>query len=1198
MREDQARNLVKKTLEKPFDKVQFGILLKNLLNKMDETKAFRKPQTGQYIAEAFRDSVKSLDRIGQYKNRNADRREEVIDILIVHLKKEVSLKTARTTQRNYIARYLKEDRGGQLKDGALVAFVSPGGEDWRFSFVQIDYRFDEQGKIKDELTPARRHSFLVGENERSHTAQSALVPLLKNDDQNPSLKDLEEAFSVEKATKEFFEKYRSLFLTLKETLDKTIEKDKNIKAEFENKGIKSSDFSKKLLGQIVFLYFLQKKGWFGVERGAEWGTGSKDFLREELFNRRDEIYKSQGPGISKNFFNDILEPLFYEALSKEHEDDYYSRFDRRIPFLNGGLFEPLRGYDWVNKDILLPDSLFSNKNQTKEGDGGDGILDVFDRYNFTVNEDEPLEKEVAVDPEMLGKVFENLLEVKDRKSKGTYYTPREIVHYMCQESLINYLAEELKGNVKKEEVEKFIKISDSSVEHDAVYQERQNLRKEAACLEPPETSATERDKEAAKGGKRHPDNKIHGKAGGKARGRYGESGLPAKIRENAGLIDEKLAEIRVCDPAVGSGAFPVGMMNEIVRARTALTPFIASPPDKGGQGGVPPENTAGQGGLRTPYHFKRHAVEHGLYGADIDSGAVEIAKLRLWLSLVVDEEDRKTVQPLPNLNYKMVCGDSLLGLNKDDGLGTKDGFYELNIKEFHKKKRLYFNETSVSKKKKLKEEINKLMESLFRTNGVQSKENPQNSNSAGEAARAATKPFDFEMYFSEVFQEKGGFDIVIANPPYLKERNNKSRFELIKQTEWGKKWYQGKMDYWYFFLHRAIDISKESGSISFITSRYWLNSSGAKKLIARVKSKLAFAAFADIGKLKVFDEVAGQHMAAVYLKGRRDTFIYRKLTNNLSDLDKIKENENLKIKLLSNSKVFSDDHIRLTVDKLNYRGVVPLGNVFDVSQGIVQNPDKVSRKSAEKYNLPAGKGVFVLSDKELNELSLTKNEKSFVKLFFEESDVQKYLVSGAKRKRLLYLTKENCQSISQYPQLKQHLQKYKKIMLSRRETRAGKIKWFHLHWPRKNYYFNREKIVLPGMFDVPRAGYQKTEGYFGLSSNIIIAKSDKYKLKFLLAILNSQLAQYWFRNHGKKRGIGADIGVSKLREFPVKKTAYKTQKPLIDLIDKILAITKTEDYLQNPAKQASVQEYEKQIDKLVYKLYSLSPEEIKIIEDS
>ncbi|GAF98108.1 unnamed protein product, partial [marine sediment metagenome] len=205
-------------------------------------------------------------------------------------------------------------------------------------------------------------------------------------------------------------------------------------------GVNTIDFAKKLLGQVVFLYFLQKKGWFGVERDAEWGTGTKHFLRE-LFDKKHGDYN--------NFFNDVLEHLFYDALrdDRSYNDYYYGRFNCKIPFLNGGLFDPIGGYDWVHTDILLPNELFSNQNKTKESDTGNGILDIFDRYNFTVKEDEPLEKEVAIDPEMLGKVFENLLKVKDRKSKGSYYTPREIVHYMCQQSLIKYLYTELKKGV-------------------------------------------------------------------------------------------------------------------------------------------------------------------------------------------------------------------------------------------------------------------------------------------------------------------------------------------------------------------------------------------------------------------------------------------------------------------------------------------------------------------------------------------------------------------------------------------------------------------------------------------------------------------------------------------------------------------------------------------------------------------------------
>ncbi|MDP2789100.1 MAG: class I SAM-dependent DNA methyltransferase, partial [bacterium] len=426
MDKKQAQTLIKETFESSFDKNRFVGFVKNLLNDVEEATFVYK---GNYIPDAYEQYINTLERIGKYTDG-----EHKIDILIAKLKKETSIERARTMQRNFVAWYLNGSRGGELKDAALVAFVAPNEEDWRFSLVKMDYRFEESKKgrmrVKEEFTPARRWSFLVGVNENSHTAQSQLVGLVTDDERNPTIAQLEEAFNIEKVTKEFFEKYRELFLWTEETLEDIVKKDKKIKGDFEDKGVETVDFSKKLLGQVVFLYFLQKKGWFGVRRDAEWGTGPKNFLRE-LFEGKHGTYK--------NFFNDILEPLFYEALARERDDDFYSRFNCKIPFLNGGLFDPINNYDWVHTDIFLPNELFSNTYKTKEGDKGNGILDIFDRYNFTVKEDEPLEKEVAVDPEMLGKVFENLLEVSDRKSKGTYYTPREIVHYMCQQSLINYL---------------------------------------------------------------------------------------------------------------------------------------------------------------------------------------------------------------------------------------------------------------------------------------------------------------------------------------------------------------------------------------------------------------------------------------------------------------------------------------------------------------------------------------------------------------------------------------------------------------------------------------------------------------------------------------------------------------------------------------------------------------------------------------
>ena len=731
MRKESAVQLVENTFRSSFSEERFVPFIKNFLNEIDQDNSLSSGESE--IPSSYKEYIKQYKRLGQYE----DPAGETLDVLSVNLKRETSPKRARTMQRNFIGWYLKSQ--GYSKDNALVAFYHEDVEDWRFSYVKRSYRSeqDESGKIstEEELTPPRRFSFLVGRNEPSHTAQNQIVPILGNDKDNPTLSDIEKAFNVETVTDEFFKKYRDLFLDLNESLDGIAEKNPAIKADFESKEIDTVDFAKKLLSQIVFLYFLQKKGWLGVERGKEWGSGSKSFLRE-LFN---------GRGGDKNFFNDILEPLFYEALRYDRrvDDDYYSEFDCKIPFLNGGLFDPINNYDWVNTDICLPDELFSNKHKTKQGDVGDGILDVFDRYNFTVKEDEPLEREVAIDPEMLGKVFENLLEVKDRKSKGTYYTPREIVHYMCQESLINYLNTEFADSIEREDLKKLIKYSESFFESSSI-----------------EETGNKREIEL----------------------------LPRPIRQNAILIDKKLSSVRICDPAVGSGAFVVGMMNEIVGVRVALTPYFDDPEG------------------RTPYNFKRDAIQNCLYGVDIDSGAVEIAKLRLWLSLVVDEKDRKAIRPLPNLNYKIIQGNSLLGVEKD----------LFNIKlfnELEEKKLLYFNEENPGKKQLYEQRINELINRITSEN----------------------KEFDFNVYFSEIFHDSPkrqgkGFDIVIGNPPYVQLQEMKKDPVRKKYQEQKYKTFNPRGDIYCLFYEKGMGITRNKGVLCYISSNKWMRAGYGKKL--------------------------------------------------------------------------------------------------------------------------------------------------------------------------------------------------------------------------------------------------------------------------------------------------------------------------------------------------------------------------------
>jgi len=334
MNRDQANALVRQTFTQAFDKNRFRNFTLNLVNHIDDSKAFA-PRTGQYIKKAFEHHVHSLERFGTYTSPE----NEKLDVLIVHLTANSKLERARTAIRNFVADHLK---ARDEKDAALVAFVSPTEKQWRFSYVKMEYATveKESGKVGVEtrLTPARRFSYIVGEGESCHTAQTRFLDLLQDTETDPVLTDIEEAFSVEAVTKEFFTKYAELFEEIHTALEKLASKDKTLRDEFNAKNVSTVDFAKKLMGQIVFLYFLQKKGWLGVAKGQDWGTGPHDFLRR-LANGEHGTYD--------NFFNDVLEPLFYDTLATDRGHEAWdNHFKCRIPFLNGGLFESIGNYDW------------------------------------------------------------------------------------------------------------------------------------------------------------------------------------------------------------------------------------------------------------------------------------------------------------------------------------------------------------------------------------------------------------------------------------------------------------------------------------------------------------------------------------------------------------------------------------------------------------------------------------------------------------------------------------------------------------------------------------------------------------------------------------------------------------------------------------------------------------------------------------
>ncbi len=1157
MNPELARKIIGDTFKQGFDESRFHYFIRNLLNRIDETKK----QTWTLRKAAFEDYVNHFTRLGTY----TDPRGERIDVLVINLRKETTLARGRVTLRNFVADYLATGHG-QGKAAVIAAFVSPSEEDWRFSFVKLDFTFEKTdlGFVAERalLTPARRYSYLVGKNENCHTAQKQFLELLQTDTADPTVAQLEAAFSVEKVTREFFDHYRDLFEKTRDALKNFLAKQPAITTHFAERGIDNDDFAKKLLGQIVFLYFLQKKGWFGVERGKPWGSGRKDFIRH-LFSERAHFAHlvARKAGRESNFFNDILEPLFYDALSRPRleEDHYYPSFDCRIPFLNGGLFEPLFGYKWEETDILLPDTLFSNSEENDEGDIGTGVLDVFDRYNFTVNEAEPLEKEVAVDPEMLGKVFENLLPENVRHSSGTYYTPRVIVHYMCQQALLHYLA---------------ARASDIPQEDSALFL---RLAERFADFEAKETKA-------------HADKR-----------------LPETISQNATRVDDLLANVTVCDPAIGSGAFPVGMMHEIVRARMALTPSLEK------------QNAPAAKMDRSAYCLKRHAIHYSLYGVDLDPGAVEIAKLRLWLSMVVDEDDISDIQPLPNLDYKIMQGNSLL--EEFDGvrlldeklLQPPDTARESELEEtrariarlsadairFHHagnpaqklaaeqeirrlKKRLealvhpveaktsaqgelnqqnswasllriqelhatFFNEDSRGKKEKLRKELDgfewSFMEATLREQGRE--------EAIAELKRASAKHrkpfFLWRLHFGEVFQKRGGFDVVIANPPYVRQEEIKELKPALKRSF---KCYTGTADLYVYFYERGVRLLCNTGNLAFISSNAFLNSGYGEKLREFLKSELNLKLLLDFAETHVFDAVTEPCILIGSKGSPTGNIIGVKWDEKvaLESLDDVIAKKGIPIKQVSLAgdswRLLSEANETL-LSRLRDCGI-PLGKFLTVPiySGIKPGHTKafIVPEKTRTVILREDENAItlfrpMLRGRDVSRWTITRSDEWLIQI--ESSANKQHPWSG--------LPDEKAEKIfaKTYPGVFKHFQPYRDELIQR--------------YDKGDYYWEMRACAYWDVFKNPKLVYQeinRTDAFAydhgGLvPNNKIFAIPDAPFL--LLAIFNSTIGSYFIHTYsgGPKGGFLA-LQTPIINEVPIPPTDSAQQSTIERLVEYLL----------------------------------------------
>jgi len=1062
---------------------------------------------------------------------------------------------------------------------ALAIFTSSKSKNYRLSVISIELDLEGR-KVTKKYSNPKRYSYYLGPDAKTKTPEQYLIKR----GQAKNFNDLLNRFSVEVVTKEFFDKFRNWFDDTKgefEKLNKSICLGLRDKYSGEDYKEQVNKFSFTFLGRLIFIYFIQRKGW--VE-------DNKNFIKEFIEDRSN-----------LNLYIDFFQPLFFDVFAKKEEErpkDTGERF-KNTPYLNGGLFERSK-LEEENPLIYISDKFIRNL-----------ILDFFEIYNFTIDENTATDQEVSIDPEMLGKVFENTLEEEERGKKGTFYTPREIVTFMVKDSLLQFLINETKIN----ELQLKELIFDDSLG---------NLTKD-------------------------------------------------QIRE----IDGRLESIKVLDPAVGSAAFPVEMMNNLVRLRKNLDVKV--------------------GKNINEIDLKKNFIKNNLYGVDIDSGAIEIAKLRLWLALIVDY-DRSELEALPNLDFQFRLGNSLQERVAGFEIVTKDYLYkkmsivpEAEQLEFignqkSEQMRLqvdsaselvnemigivdrYFGEENVEIKKQLQEQFDEIENKIFNARIKDLKNEADDVINSYEDNDKKVKLFQKKMseiyklermvkegvhklfipalHFADVYKQKKGFDIVIGNPPYG-----------VKVDDDIKDWHEldSKDSYGVFISTSIKRFLKPGGVLSFIVSDTWLTIKTHFKLRKQVLSKQLHK----IIRLNqdCFDATVNACIINLTKSINKNTdLIVADLTNiatragavelreKLYDLegfvgnstpryavykynqDLIKTNSNLPIfvgspklfKLMNNTtcetieKEIEDLKKKVKVRQINFNGkvvgLVRFGDIADVKVGLqtgdnkyylYQNPEVSGNyKSIEDYK------EFLLTEEDLEKIRSnedlrlkiiergihkTRSEKNFDSdLWFKgryiipydkggESDTKSgwlpnyyvptnYYVDWSTKAVKRLKTYKIADRIRDRNENKEITKKYK-------NTNAAVIR-------NKEFYF-KEGITFSITGIYAPTFRLNSMGTFDVKGSYIDTPIDKY---FCLGILTSKvlkiISKVFIYNC-------VDMQVDAIKEIPF---YFQKKEELIQLVKKIIKKQKQNlryNYLDNE---------QKEIDKIVYEMYGLNEDDIKEVE--
>lgn len=901
---------------------------------------------------------------------------------------------------------------------------------------------------------------------------------------------------------------------------------------------------------------------------------------------------------------DKLSELFFEVLAKEKSTRKKSEF-AYLPYLNSSLFEKQNIENTLEISSLSNDlKLFYYKNtvlkddkcKAKKGQVGllEYLFEFLDSFDFGSDDEqsEILSQKELISSSVLGNVFEKLNGYKE----GSFYTPSFITSYMCKESITKVVLDKFNAQF--------------DLDAKDISELRKSLRKE--------------DKKAQK--ELLNSIKICDPAVGSGHFLVSALNVMLSIYDELNLFDEEFyLEVQNDEILI------TGRKGEFIEYKRPKTPKDKAHLIQ-----------------QELFHTKKDIIENNLFGVDINPNSCEITKLRLWIELLkhsfyqsFDDGNYHDLKTLPNIDINIKCGNSLVSyfetgkslshypnikerINKYKRIvkDYKEGFYtdKSHINQEIKNLKISFkNFCFADKFKKEMKGFNDKCEKYSKKYGNFLAINDENLKFFVSAnltlfdfdEKEATKefanlkkeydnifnlesnhPFEWRFEFPEILDDDGnfkGFDLIIGNPPYIKEAENKELFANTKKL----RTYQGKMDIWYHFVGRGFDMLKNNGYLAFIATNNWITNSGAKKLRNIVLEESQILSLVDFSSFMVFDSASIQTMIMSFQKikpPKNYEFHFAKITTqtpiyedalSLLKNEKTQNNEILKINLTP--KKFIDKTLNFTKSDYEelFNKIQKYGKFYleerEVAQGIVYPQENINKKSLEILgnNFYLGQGIQKLTNEEVENLSLLKNEKILLKPIFESDNIQKYFVKRYNYFWVIYTNSsfKNPNSMDDYPNLKKHLDKFKKVITSDNKP-------YGLHRARDEKFFTGSPriVALRKCVGEPKFSYVDFDCY--VSATFYVIKTQRINVKYLTAILNSKLIAFWLKHKGKMQGNNYQIDKEPLLNIPIVTINSKNQKiadELINLVDEILK-AKEQD------KNANTSPLEEKINNIVYKI--------------